>query len=323
MSVRVMCYNQEDYIAQAIDSILMQKTSFDMEIVIGDDFSDDGTLRIIRKYEKQYPHIIRILEREKGDIYYQSRIKFGRLYNFVDILKRCRGDYIALLDGDDFWADPLKVQKQADFLDSHPECAICFHPVKVISDEDLLVPSFIPINHEKQISTIEDLVVENFIPSCSTMFRSRLFESFPDWFYSLNQGDWSLHILNAQHGDIGYIDENMAICRMHSGGVWNRTKLTERIEAVIGSHHTINKHLKYKYRKFIKPKIAEYYFELYTLYKSSGEIEKARVCLLKYIFSSFQKREGTNYTLFVLAAKLYVPFLFKITAYIRKKLQKY
>lgn len=129
VSVRLMCYNQEKYIAQAMDGIMMQKVDFPVEVVVGDDFSQDSTLSIVRSYSDTKWIKVRILKREVGDAYWTERQKRGRLYNYYDILKNCKGEYIALLDGDDYWTDPYKLQKQVQFLERNSGYAICSHEV--------------------------------------------------------------------------------------------------------------------------------------------------------------------------------------------------
>src|SRR5690606_15395238 len=116
VSVRLMTFNHAPFIREAIESILMQKTNFFVEVVVGDDFSTDSTLDILKQYESTENIHIKILERRIGDQYWQKRQRHGRFYNFYSILENCNGKYIALLDGDDYWTDPLKLQKQIDFL---------------------------------------------------------------------------------------------------------------------------------------------------------------------------------------------------------------
>jgi len=117
VSVRLMTYKHETFIREAMDGIMMQQTSFSVEVVIGDDFSGDDTLKIIRTYNDSENIKIRILNRTVGDEYYQKRKKFGRLYNFINILENCHGKLIALLDGDDYWTNSYKLKQKVDFLD--------------------------------------------------------------------------------------------------------------------------------------------------------------------------------------------------------------
>jgi glycosyltransferase involved in cell wall biosynthesis len=116
VSVCMMTYNHERFIAQAIESVLEQKTSFDLELVIGEDCSTDGTRKIVAEYARKYPEKIKAMFRETN---------LGMTANGIQTLRECRGRYIALLEGDDYWTDPLKLQKQVDFLDVHPTCTAC------------------------------------------------------------------------------------------------------------------------------------------------------------------------------------------------------
>ena len=130
VSVRLMVYNHESFIDQAIEGILKQKTNFLVEVVIGDDFSTDKSLEIIRKYQNTATVHFKILERKVGDDYWKNRQKLGRLHNFYNIIENCTAKYIALLDGDDYWTDPFKLQKQVDFLKANPDYVGCFHKIK-------------------------------------------------------------------------------------------------------------------------------------------------------------------------------------------------
>ena len=122
VSVCMITYNHADFIDQALESVLQQQVDFSFGIVIGDDASTDDTLEIIKRYQSKYPDKIEIL---------QSTKNLGGRINFIRTLQACRGKYIALLEGDDYWNDPLKMQKQVDFLESHPQCALCFTNVRV------------------------------------------------------------------------------------------------------------------------------------------------------------------------------------------------
>src|SRR4051794_11773039 len=118
LTVAMITYNHEPFIAQALDSILMQQVSFDHEILIGEDCSTDRTREIVRAYRQRYPDKIRLQLPETNR---------GMMQNFVAVLAAARGDYVALLEGDDYWTAPDKLARQVAYLDAHPECAICFH----------------------------------------------------------------------------------------------------------------------------------------------------------------------------------------------------
>ena len=150
VSIRLMTYNHESFIEDALEGIIAQKTSFPFEIVIGDDCSTDKTFQVIHNYEERYPEKIKVLQRSE---------QLGIRKNSVDIISHCQGKYIALLDGDDYWIDVEKLQKQVDFLENHQDCSLCFHNVyrRETSDQIRIVPYSAP--DFPTITTIEDLIL--------------------------------------------------------------------------------------------------------------------------------------------------------------------
>ena len=123
VSVCIITYNHARFIGQALESALMQKTNFDYEIVIGEDCSTDNTGLICKKYAEMYPDKIRLLQNDKN---------LGVIENFKRTLYACKGEYVALLEGDDYWTDELKLQKQVDFLESNRDYAIVFHNAEIL-----------------------------------------------------------------------------------------------------------------------------------------------------------------------------------------------
>lgn len=251
VSVCVTTYNHAQYISQCVKSVLMQQTDFDYEIVIGEDDSKDGTREIVKEYKETYPEQIRLFLNDRKNIIYINGKPTGR-WNFMNNLKQSQGEYIALLDGDDYWTSPHKLQKQVDFLDSHSECSVCFHPVRIIYAEGDRRPQIAYPRKKNKIYTLKDLLKGNFMHTCSVMFRRGLFSDFPDWFYKVAVGDWPLHILNAQHGDIGYIDEVMGAYRVHSGGIYTSREGIEQVRGMIEAYPFINGHLNFSYNRLIK-----------------------------------------------------------------------
>lgn len=221
VSVSIITYNQEPYIGDAIDSVLMQRANFDYEIVVGDDGSTDRTREILLDRQIKHEGKIRLLFHEKnmGD--------YGRS-NLVITLNACRGEYVAILDGDDYWTSSDKLQRQADFLDRHRECSACFHRFKLRDEHGRETVAARPPGR-RTFYTLEDVLLGNFIGFSTTMFRRGLFE-LPAWYMGDVVGDWVVHVLNAEQGNIGFIDDVMTACRDHDdsmshlgGGVWLRT----------------------------------------------------------------------------------------------------
>ena len=215
LTIVTTTYNQEKYIGQALESFINQKTNFPYEVLISDDCSTDKTREIIEQYRCKYPDIIKPIYRKKN---------LGPMKNFIQTLSEVKSQYVALCDGDDFWTDSYKLQKQVDFLDQNPEFAICFHQTKIFfedqSNEEQIYPSGIPIETE-----LNDLVtLSNYIPANTVVYRWKfsdksmsIKEEFPD---DIVPGDYYIHLLHAQKGKIHYIPEIMSAYRRHFEGMW-------------------------------------------------------------------------------------------------------
>lgn len=240
VSILMITYNHEKFIAQAVESVLMQKANFEYELVIGEDCSTDNTRQILLEYQKKHPDKIRLLLPEKN---------LGMYKNAVNTLQACRGQYIAHLEGDDYWTADDKLQKQVDLLDNHPEYTMSFHNVFCFREDNQSPPGI--LNYEKLVYTIEDLLISNFISTPSVMYRAGVVKEMPIWFEELSMGDWPFHILHAQYGKIGYVDEVMAAYRIHAGGSWSNKSRDWQIQQIIQMLNTIKFYLHVKYEALI------------------------------------------------------------------------
>ncbi|WP_274475888.1 glycosyltransferase family 2 protein [Mangrovimonas aestuarii] len=222
LSVRLMTYNHSDCIIDALKGINKQRTHFPFEVVVGDDFSSDGTLVKIKAFRFNNPNLhVRVLQRRRGDVYDIKRQQLGRLYNFTDIIQHCTGRYIALLDGDDYWTDPLKLQKQVDFLESHNHINLCFSNIGMKVGDEVRLHSIKIDFMERGFSYSKLLEYNNFIATASVLFRRPTNLEFPDWFYSLPYGDMGLYKLLA-NGDSFYgLRDVMAVYRVHDQGMYS------------------------------------------------------------------------------------------------------
>lgn len=212
VSVAIATYNHEKYLAQTLDSVLMQQVDFDYEIIVGEDCSTDNTRAVLMDYQAKHPHIIKpILQKEN----------VGTPWNGIAVLDACTGEYIALLDGDDYWIDPLKLKKQVDFLDANPDYSLCFTAYQSYYENDSRFsdPFFLP--HRKQSYTLEDLFEGNIISTPTVMYRRQNLPEYPEWLYKMPAADYGLFVINAQCGKLGYLDEVMVVYRRHNGGIWS------------------------------------------------------------------------------------------------------
>jgi glycosyltransferase involved in cell wall biosynthesis len=214
VSIVCITYNQEKYIAQAIESFLMQKTDFDFEIIIADDCSTDSTPKIISQYAEKNPNI-RLVLREKN---------IGPLNNYIETLALATGEYVIVNEGDDYFSDENKLQKQVEFLDANPDYTICFHPVLRYFEEDTKKNDVFPTEDMKRRIpeyTFENLLRENFIQTNSAMYRWNVIKDITKIFpKDILPGDWYLHLLFAKKGKIKCLEDVMSVYRINIKGVW-------------------------------------------------------------------------------------------------------
>lgn len=238
VSVSLTTYNQERYVGIAIESVLAQVVDFPMELVIADDCSTDRTRGICREYQQKYPQRIRLIERETN---------LGAVPNYLETFQACAGDYVAFLEGDDFWTDPRKLQKQVEFLDTHPDFAICCHNVSVV-DEHGGVKQDLLLHGVPEVSTVEDLCRgHDYISTPSCMVRNHLLKEIPRWLYALEGCDWPLDILHAEKGKIRFFKEPMAAYRIHPAGIWSKYGDMEKLQISLKLCQTLDRELAYRY----------------------------------------------------------------------------
>jgi glycosyltransferase involved in cell wall biosynthesis len=257
VSVEVITYNQAQFIAQALESVLNQKASFEWEIVVGDDYSTDGTREILKSYVGRYPERIRLLlhPRRLGP----DRLGLEGKNNLLATYRACRGEYVALLEGDDYWTDDYKLEKQVRFLDTHPGCSLCSHAVAVeYSGARGQHWGTVIGESSERIYSIEDFLrQETQISTPSMLFRRRSLRKIPAWFQDEVNGDYALQALLAEQGNVGVLPECMATHRKHESGTsrlydtdpdfYNATFL----ELLVA----LNKHFNYRFRSILEPQI--------------------------------------------------------------------
>jgi len=230
VSVCLVTFNHAPFIRQALDGVLMQETDFLIEVCIGEDKSSDGTREICITYAKRHPDKIRLFLRDRADVIFVDGKPTGR-FNLVETLKACRGTYIALLDGDDYWTSPHKLQRQVDFLDQNPQVAVCGHDIRAVDETGADHPEYRWSKPEKTFSTTSDVLQFNLLPTCSCVFRATSIANLPSWILEVRMADWPLQILASLHGQIAFLDEVMADFRVHPGGVWSSISEDERLTA--------------------------------------------------------------------------------------------
>ena len=211
VSVHMITYNHEKYIAQAIESALMQKTNFDYEIVIGEDCSTDKTRKIVDTYAKKYPDKIKLILNEKN---------IGMIPNFIKTLNMCRGKYIAMLEGDDYWTDPYKLQKQVDFLETNPDYGLVHSATDFLIEKKKKIIKWDKNNSIEvpQGYVFEKLLVNNFIRTLTVCVRLYLVLDYLNKYENELKNNWMMGdkpmwLEISRHTKIGYIPESLAVKR--------------------------------------------------------------------------------------------------------------
>jgi len=190
-----------------LESVISQETTFNFEFIVADDGSSDKTRDIINEYAERYPEIIKPIFREKN---------MGAWSNFIDALRQAKGDYIALCEGDDYWIDNEKLQKQVDFLDKNPDYVICFHKARVVYEGDEKEETY-PDVEDPDWYNLKELLSINYIPTASVMYRKQDYSALAP---EMMPGDWYLHVYHAKFGKIKIINDVMSVYRKHKNGIW-------------------------------------------------------------------------------------------------------
>jgi glycosyltransferase involved in cell wall biosynthesis len=217
VSINCTTYNHEDYIADAIESFLMQKTNFKYEILIHDDASTDRTAEIIKEYEKKYPDVIRPIYQIENQ-YSKGIKKISYKFNST----RAKGKYIALCEGDDFWTDPYKLQKQVDYMDRNPDCSMCVHAAYKVTPEKRKMKLHIRPNIGNKIFSVEEVIEGGggLFATNSIMYSREKGIERPPFYENAPVGDYPLAIYLALQGTVYYIDEFMSAYRVGVQGSW-------------------------------------------------------------------------------------------------------
>ena len=209
ISVIMITYGHEKFIKQAVEGVLMQKCNFNVELIIANDASPDKTSDIVYDIIKTNPNANRIkyINRDKN---------IGGQNNFKDAFEQCKGKYIAHCEGDDYWTDPCKLQKQINFLETNPDYVLTFHKIKILQPNGILVDDFItkiPENYQ----TIEALAqYGNYIHTPSIVYKN-IINELPFEMMISPIGDYFLYMIIAQHGKLKYFEESMAVYRFGVG----------------------------------------------------------------------------------------------------------
>ena len=264
VSIICLTYNQEEFVRDCLDGFLAQKTDFPIEILIYDDASTDSTPEIIREYAEKRPDVFKPTFYTTNN--YSQGLGFVGLYTGI---KEARGKYVAYCEGDDYWTDPCKLQKQVAFLDANPQFAICAHETSIRDNSDsyrvfrdLHKDSFVPLN--KDTYTFEDALAGNLFHVSSMMYRNKGL-CLPSWISRVSACDMVLFKMLAREGDIYVIPDIMSVYRDHSDSLTNSSNeyssAIRFYELSIKVLRLLNRYWEREHQALIYPLVSRYYVE--------------------------------------------------------------
>ena len=273
VTVCIVTYNHAPYIRECLDGVLMQETGFALELVIHDDASTDGTTAIVKEYVVKYPHLIKPILQAENQYSKGHRI-------FPKVFAAARGKYTAVCEGDDYWTDPLKLQKQVDFLVANPDYVSCFHWSHIYhEDTQQLVRSPYGPKEKKEYYTTDDLLMySNFIATASVMFRNRSPLVLPPNYDAFEIGDFPLHIALSKEGKIGFIDKWMSVHRRTGKGAYTGNPMILNRKRLIRTYKLIGTSFGLSTNPCLHMGLSRAYMLLGDEYKEGARIFNALCC---------------------------------------------
>jgi len=270
VSVAMIAYNREQFIAQAIESVLMQETEFEVELVIGDDCSTDGTRRIVQAYAAKYPNVVRALLHEKN---------LGISRNYGAVWQACRGKYIAWVDADDYWRTPQKLQKQVALMETNPHYSMCGTGTQFVTTSS--------DGAEKDAGVLEPAVLKpeyglaDFLTGypmhTSSMLARRKLVTFPDWLKDVGiLWDACAFALYAGKGPVGYSSELMSCWRVHAGGMWTTKSAADQLRCNQKAIDLLDAHFGGRYHRLLRKREYQVWRTSLRSLADRGEYREAR-----------------------------------------------
>lgn len=301
VTIACITFNHSQYIIEAIESFLMQKANFTYEILIHDDASTDGTTEILKKYEEKFKEKIRVI--------YQTENQYMKGKRILPILyKESRGEYIALCEGDDFWLDPLKLQKQVDILEKNPKYGGCFHAGIILDAKTNKRLRLVkPFKISREVGAKETILGGGeFVLTNSIVFRSRLLEEFPEKFKYFPVGDYPLQILISLKEKAYYMKDIMSAYRYRTPGSWSvqQDNIDKNIKTklkIIEMLEELNIFTRYEYREFFEYKKLYYEFLILKLKKNYLKMQDKK---FEKIYHNLKLRSKLKLTILCLYDKV-------------------
>lgn len=260
VSICSITYNHAPYIRQCLDGFLMQKTNFPFEIIINDDCSTDGTTEIIKEYAEKYPDLIKPIFHEENQ--YKKGVR-GMFVKYV--FPKAQGKYLALCEGDDYWIDPLKLQKQVDFLESHKEYSMCFHRAKIKNEIKAYTGCKYDFIEDKDY-TANELFKDWLVPTASMLFRKEIIDNNKTD-KRIQSGDIIFVLRCVEAGKVRGFKEYMSVYRVQNTGLtYNKEYLRERINGYVAHLDFVKEEFPFLKKSLLKNEYKKAYWRRFNLF---------------------------------------------------------
>lgn len=311
--VSVICtaYNHEKYIRKALESFVSQKTTFDYEVLVNDDASTDNTSSIIREYEERYPSIIRAFYQQSN--MYSKGISVTRF-----LLSNARGKYFAICEGDDYWIDCDKLQKQVDFMEMHPQVSLCIHNWISVSEEGKMIEKHIISKQSDFLSTREVILGGGgFCATNSIMSRLCFVKNPPSFFNNLTL-DYTMQIYFASCGDIYCFSDCMSAYRVGTTGSWSnrmRANIPEHVKMLNRINKMLNEYNEWSDGRYFREVESIVSDNNYEIAIESGNIQLLKTNEMK----SWVKEQSFKRRIMIFILHLYPSLPYKIRTLIKRR----
>ncbi len=293
VSVFCLVYNHEIFLRQCLDGFVNQKCDFKYEVLIHDDASTDNSANIIREYEEKYPEIIKPIYQTENQ--YSKGVKISKTYQYP----RAKGEYLAWCEGDDYWTDPLKLQKQVDFLDNHPDYSACVHRATcnyIVEN----IEYFIPNITEDRDYTADEVIALGGGVFCtnSFMIKKETFFQKPSCFDAKGFGDYQLFMYATMAGKLRCLADNMSVYNCGINGSWtdrvwkDKEKRKSFYVEMVRMLKEVDKHYDEKYHESINKKIDACEFDILIIEKKFKEAKQEKY---KEYWNKYKKSRFKNW----------------------------
>lgn len=261
VSICCIVFNHEKFIKQCLEGFLMQQTDFSFEIIVHDDASTDQSQAIIQDYCQKYPSLFKTI--------LQTENQYSKGRRILPILfQNARGNYIALCEGDDYWTDPYKLQKQVDYMEKNADCYLCTHASYWEIDGELS-SNGCQYEEERDLST--DEIIRNgglYLATASLLFRTELLSNRPQWMRKADVGDYPLLILGSIRGRLHFLPQKMCVYRYQVPGSWtynlrNTGINTKHLRTEIAWMELFDDETDHQYSEAVYCHLLPFYRELY------------------------------------------------------------